>query len=144
MNAEKTGRFIQNLRKEMNMTQKELSEKLNVSPKAVSRWETGRGFPDIGSLEDIAEVLHISVAELLKGEKLEKEITLKEAEEASKAGLELADIVLKKKTLNHIIMGFLSGALIVLVTVIHLFSPVYIRDSSLASPILKSGSAPTL
>mgnify|MGYP002854741844 CR=1 FL=1 len=132
MNAEKTGRFIQSLRKEMNMTQKELSEKLNVSPKAVSRWETGRGFPDIGSLEDIAQVLDISVAELLKGERMENHISLQEAEEASRAGLELADVVLKKKTINTAVIGFLCGALIVLVTVIHLFSPVYIKDATQA------------
>ena len=54
MNAEKTGEFIRNLRKEKNITQQELAEMLNVSDKAVSRWETGRGFPDIGNLEAVS------------------------------------------------------------------------------------------
>jgi transcriptional regulator with XRE-family HTH domain len=54
MDAKTTGQFISFLRKEKGMTQKQLSEKLNVSDKAISRWETGRGFPDIESLQALS------------------------------------------------------------------------------------------
>ena len=50
MDATKCGAFIAKLRSERGMTQKELSEALNVSDKAISRWETGKGYPDVSSL----------------------------------------------------------------------------------------------
>ena len=75
MNTEKTGSFIRDLRKEKNLTQQQLAELINVSDKAVSRWETGRGLPDIGNLEDLSEALDVSVAEMLKGERFSDSIT---------------------------------------------------------------------
>lgn len=63
-----TGNAIKQLREKKGMTQAQLAERLNVSDKAVSRWETGRGFPDISLLEPIAAALGISVAELLSGD----------------------------------------------------------------------------
>lgn len=55
------------LRKEKDMTQKDLADKLNVSDKAVSRWETGRSYPDIETLQRLAEVLEVPVGDLLQG-----------------------------------------------------------------------------
>ena len=63
-----TGATIRALREKMGMTQAELAEKLCVSDKAVSKWETGRGFPDVSLLEPIGKALHISVPELLCGQ----------------------------------------------------------------------------
>ena len=63
-----TGGTIRALREKLGMTQAELAEKLCVSDKAVSKWENGRGFPDISLLEPISKVLHISVPELLCGQ----------------------------------------------------------------------------
>ncbi len=68
MNSEKIGSFIAELRKQKKMTQKELAKKLGVTDKAISRWETGRGYPDIEILPDLANVLSISINELLNGE----------------------------------------------------------------------------
>ncbi len=62
-----TGAVIRKLREKKNMTQEELASKLYVSSKAVSKWETGQGFPDISLIEPLAEVLGISVIELLSG-----------------------------------------------------------------------------
>ncbi len=62
-----TGAVIRRLREGKKMTQEELAEKLFVSGKAVSKWETGQGFPDISLLEPLAEALGISVIELLSG-----------------------------------------------------------------------------
>ena len=63
-----TGAVIRKLREDKNMTQEELAEKVFVSGKAVSKWETGQGFPDISLLEPLARALGISVIELLSGE----------------------------------------------------------------------------
>lgn len=67
---EKIGQFILKLRKEKGFTQKELAEKLAVSDKAISKWETGVGMPDVSMLIPIASVFEITVTELLKGERL--------------------------------------------------------------------------
>ncbi len=63
-----TGTVIRRLREERRMTQEELAEKIFVSSKAVSKWETGQGFPDISLLESLSKALGISVIELLSGE----------------------------------------------------------------------------
>lgn len=73
MNNKKTGELISAIRKEMNLSQKDLAEKLNVTDKAVSKWETGRSAPDISILLPLAETLGISVTEILKGERISKE-----------------------------------------------------------------------
>ena len=63
-----TGAVIKKLRENKRMTQEELAEKIYVSSKAVSKWETGQGFPDVSLLESLAQALGISVIELLSGE----------------------------------------------------------------------------
>ena len=73
MNTQDFGRFISELRKEKGMTQLQLAEKLNVTDKAVSRWETGKNFPDIEIFEDLSKILEVSVSELLEGKRIEKE-----------------------------------------------------------------------
>jgi len=76
------GSFIAQLRKEQNMTQKELADKLNVTDKAVSKWETGKGFPDVKLLEPLAQALGISLVELIQCRRQEaKELTVEEAEQ---------------------------------------------------------------
>lgn len=68
MNKYVTGYVIRRLRENKKMTQEELAEKIFVSGKAVSKWETGKGFPDISLIEPLAKALDISVIELLSGE----------------------------------------------------------------------------
>lgn len=68
MDSEKVGKFIYQLRVKNNLTQNELATKINVTNKAVSRWERGIGFPDISLLEPLSKVLNISILELLNGE----------------------------------------------------------------------------
>lgn len=63
-----TGAVIRKLRENKKMTQEELAEKVFVSSKAVSKWETGQGFPDVSLIEPLAKALGISVIELLSGE----------------------------------------------------------------------------
>lgn len=80
MDQIKIGRFIAELRKEQNMTQKKLAEKLGITDRAVSKWENGRGLPDVSLLKPLCEILGISVTELLNGERTE-EVTVTKTEE---------------------------------------------------------------
>ena len=72
MNQEKIGKFIQELRREKDLTQSELASKLNVTDRAISKWENGRGLPDLSLIKPLCEELDISINELLSGEKLSK------------------------------------------------------------------------
>jgi len=81
MDAYKFGRFVAERRKEHKMTQKDLAAKLQVTDKAVSKWERGLGFPDISSLEPLADALGVSITELMKSEKNTENDSGKEAEE---------------------------------------------------------------
>ncbi len=73
MDNKTTGAFISARRKELSLNQKQLAEKLGVTDKAVSKWETGRSAPDIALLEPLAKELGVSVVEILRGEKIEEE-----------------------------------------------------------------------
>ena len=79
MDAEKFAAFLQVRRKELGMTQAQLAEKLNVTAKAVSRWERGVGYPDIKLLQPLADALQITIVELMHGEKIKKELSGEEA-----------------------------------------------------------------
>ena len=70
MNQVKIGLFIAQLRKEKNLTQEQLAEKLGITNKSVSRWENGKNMPDYSILKDLCEILEVDVNELLRGEKL--------------------------------------------------------------------------
>ena len=63
-----TGAMIKRLREEKKLTQAELADKIFVTDKAISKWETGRGYPDISLVEPLAKALDVSVIELLSGE----------------------------------------------------------------------------
>lgn len=72
MDYEQIGKFISEKRREKDLTQKELADKLGVTDRAVSKWERGIGCPDISLLEPLSEILGVSILELLHGKKLEK------------------------------------------------------------------------
>ena len=71
MDQIKVGNFIAVMRKEQGFTQEELGERLGVTNKTISRWETGKYMPDIDKLQELSICLGVSVNELLSGEKLE-------------------------------------------------------------------------
>lgn len=71
MNQEKIGRFISDLRKEKNMTQLELANKLGITDRAISKWENGKCMPDYSVIEQLCHELDITLAELLDGEEKE-------------------------------------------------------------------------
>ena len=73
MNQVKIGKFIAECRKKENLTQMQLAEKLNITDRAVSKWETGKAMPDTAIMLELCEILGISVNDLLCGEKIEME-----------------------------------------------------------------------
>lgn len=81
MNQEQIGRFISECRKNKNMTQAELAEKLHVTDRAISKWERGKGLPDSSIMLELSKYLDISVNELLSGERLKMENYNLKAEE---------------------------------------------------------------
>lgn len=81
MDQVKIGRFIADIRKEKNMTQRQLAEVVGVSDKAVSKWENGNGMPEMATLMPLCQVLEISVNELLSGEMLSHDDYSQRAEE---------------------------------------------------------------
>lgn len=70
MNTYVTGQTIKTLRENLNLTQAELAEKIGVSSKTISKWETAKGLPDISLLQPLAQALGISVIELMNGERI--------------------------------------------------------------------------
>ena len=81
MDQIKVGKFIASCRKEQGMTQAVLAEKLGISDRAVSKWETGKSLPDSGIMLELCEILKINVNELLSGERIMAEAYDKWAEE---------------------------------------------------------------
>ena len=81
MDQIKIGKFISSCRKEQGMTQANLAEKLGISDRAVSKWETGKSMPDSGIMLELCEMLKINVNELLSGERIMAEVYDKRAEE---------------------------------------------------------------
>ena len=93
MNQIKIGKFIAECRKNANLTQMQLSEKLNITDRAVSKWENGKAMPDSSIMLSLCEILGISVNELLSGEKINMENENKKNEQLL---LEMAKEVEKK------------------------------------------------
>ena len=81
MDQIKIGRFIAETRKEHNMTQRQLADALSISDKTISKWECGKGLPDISLMMPLCEVLEITVNDLLTGERVSEAEYKKKAEE---------------------------------------------------------------
>ena len=81
MDVVKIGQFIKNLRKEKSLTQREVAEQLNVSEKTISKWETGKGVPEISLMLPLCKFFEISMNELLSGERLDEKRYIEKAEE---------------------------------------------------------------
>ncbi len=94
MNQIETGKFIAACRKEKGMTQAQLAEKLNITDRAVSKWETGKSMPDSSIMLELCNILGVTVNELLSGERIE----VNNYEEKASENL----IELKKKDENNI------------------------------------------
>ena len=107
MDQVKTGQFIKAMRKEKNFTQREVAERLNISEKTVSKWETGNGLPEVGLMLPLCKLLEISVNELLSGERLDEKRYFEKAEQNIMSLIqEKAEA--KKKLIIAVIIGVIT------------------------------------
>lgn len=111
MNQEKIGKFIAKCRKDKNLTQGELADKLNISNKAISKWETRRGMPDASIMLELCAYLGITVNELLSGEKLE------EGEYKEKANENIINIAKESEKNKKV-----KNKIIIVLTIVIIFS----------------------
>ncbi|WP_099468914.1 helix-turn-helix domain-containing protein [Konateibacter massiliensis] len=116
MDNKKMGKFIAELRKAKSMTQKDLASKLNVTDKAVSKWERGLSYPDISLLPDLANILGVTASELLNGEKSNSvsENTTVSIDNA----LHYADKAVKSKVKNLQVIGAAAFSFLLLAGII--------------------------
>ena len=112
----KFGKFIQELRKEKNMTQRELAEKLNLTDKAISKWERGIGFPDIAMLKPLSEIFNVSIIELLNGQRE----NVKEIDLDSRILTILNQKEKEKNTKVGKVIGISSTIIVVLIIILYI------------------------
>lgn len=117
LDYEKTGQLIQQRRRELNITQKELAERLDVTDRAVSKWETGKSFPDVAMLKPLAETLGISVGELLDGQLRESDVAIS-AEEAGETAIRGIRVYARQNLRRHrVLVGILAVLILLLAAV---------------------------
>lgn len=117
MDQTKTGKFISELRKEKEMTQTELAGIIGVSEKTVSKWETGRGMPEISTLPVLCETLGISVNELLTGERVPAESYTEQAEENMVTLLKDSKSYNKDKSVFSVVVPIITVTAIILILI---------------------------
>ena len=120
MDKNATGRFIAELRKQKGFTQKELAEKLMVTDKAISRWETGKGLPDTSLLKPLGDVLGVSVTELLSGKKIE-EVDMKERAD---------NIILEALNYSKRMLASVIGTILFIIGIAFIISPLFLVSQS--------------
>lgn len=115
MNQQKLGNFISKLRKEKGLTQQDLANELNLTDKAISKWERGLSCPDISLLIPLSEILEVSVNELLLGEKLNNNITKSSADKSTKEAIKIS---INELTRNKKKNKLLKYSLLILIFII--------------------------
>lgn len=120
MDAKTTGRFLAELRKEKGYTQKELGDKLMVTDKAISRWETGKGLPDTSLLKPLSDILGVSVGELLAGKRMPPEQTKEETD----------SILVEAMRYSHRTAARAADLCLVIVGILFLLTPLVVTTQS--------------
>ena len=106
MEQEKIGKFISELRREKGLTQQQLADSIGVSNKTISKWECGKGMPEISSIIPLCQMLQINVNELISGERLPEEGYCKKAEENMMNLIQETELS-KKKSRNFMYIIFI-------------------------------------
>ena len=153
MDQIKTGAFLKLLRKEKCLTQEQLAERLNVSGRTISRWETGSNMPDISLLVEIADFYGVSISELIDGERKSEEMK----EEVKEVADKMADYAENEKATiirnirNHSLLGVCSYVIMVILTLavpegysritdmIHLFCETFVYVSLIMIFLISTG-----
>ena len=135
MNQEKVGRFIRELRNEKEMTQQELAEKLGVTDSAISKWENGRGAPDISYLIPLSNELNITILELLNGEK---------GKDDGNALIKLIEETNRKKRIWKYLFTGISNIVLLIMSIILMFGYIipiiYENSNTKGLELIRSGS----
>ena len=114
MDNQKFGMFITTLRKEKGWTQRDLAEHLNVTDKAVSKWERGLGFPDIKTIEPLADALNVSILEIMRSERIQEEQV--STNSATEALASVIDVVTYQRKIErrNIIISLIAGSSLIM------------------------------
>lgn len=115
MDSGKTGLLIASVRKSKNMTQRDVADRLHITSKAVSKWERGLSFPDVGMLEPLAAVLGVTVADLLAGE------IVREADPAGKPEGAAARALKAKRRARNALFAACAGLLLTAIAVLSIW-----------------------
>lgn len=115
MDVKKVGQFLKELRKQNNMTQEQLGEKIGVTNKTVSRWETGEYMPPIENLKLLSDIYQVSINEILAGERLEQEKYRDAAEDNITAALEGMEARVKIFERNMLIVMGVTSILAIMI-----------------------------
>lgn len=135
MDNTKTGQLIATIRKSKSMTQQDIADKLNITSKAVSKWERGLSFPDVGIHEKLADILDITVMDLLNGDIHAAEIIdVSIAERSVKDAVHLSKGKISRKAKSVLFIGvaLLTIAITLLAVVLKYSPPIY--EINKASP----------
>ena len=120
MNYDKIGSFIQQKRKDKNLTQKQLAEKIGVTDRAISKWERGQGCPDVSILEVLSKELGCSILELLKGRKIENEvIPVTEADDYVRDSMNISKQVTKEKIISLFNKSIVASIIFIFVLLLY-------------------------
>ncbi len=114
MNQIIIGKFIAQKRKEKNLTQEQLAEKIGVSNKTISKWETGKCMPDYSIIEILCQELNITLAELMNGEEDEKSIHTYDNEQIIKMIKEMQNLKNIKTLISGFFLIIMGGVMFVL------------------------------
>ena len=121
MDQIKIGKFISEKRKEVNLTQSELAEKLNISDRAISKWENGICLPDASNMQLLCDILKISINDLFSGEVVDMKDNEKKLEENLLEMAKLKEIADKRLLNFEILLGFLGSIILVILIIISAF-----------------------
>lgn len=126
MDQMKIGLFLKELRNEKGLTQEQLAEKLNVSNRSVSRWETGSTLPDISLMIELADYYEVDIKELLEGER-KSEIMNKESKETFN---KIAEYSVERKKSQLETFGIFTEILIVIGIIISITLAKFVADNT--------------
>ena len=135
MNQEKIGKFILELRREKNMTQQELADKIGVTDRAISKWENGRGLPDLSLMIPLCKELGITINELISGEQIEKKDYQSKLEENI---FKTIDYTNRKFANKNKILKIVVGTIITIVLIIGLMFFVDVNRMNNNDPVVFS------
>jgi transcriptional regulator with XRE-family HTH domain len=134
MDYQKVGLLISTLRKEKGLTQKELADKLGITDRAVSKWERGLGCPDVSLLDDLSRILDVSILEILKGRRLDKDEIVNNKSVVESMNYSKESIKYKiKKIFNNVAIGLIS--IIVFILVFSNLKSIYFLNENYSAPL---------